>query len=809
MSIFGVIIIIILTMVLEYFVIIWFKKRKQREEQEKTQPILAEENETLKQRIDELEQALDKSLAWNLPTASPNIKPGAINWPKLLLFLLTIFASIIPVYFVLQEKWNENLISITAIDEAWWAVPFFRELAFPRFFLIVFALLIVVWAIILRWPARGELAFSNFTVGNIQESASFSGLKKKLWFGLVAAAFGIAAIGAVATLFIKERIPGWELLLALGLYLAGWAVKELSIAEIRDFLVRRGRLILDSFIFIIALSGALYAFWGSNNGPHFIFYLLFIIASINLAKHFWQIHPIFWISIISLVAMTWNIDAWEYVVIGDEYAFYGEIRSILENRTAWELINATFNGTLVYGSHPYFSSYIHNLFLKLFDNQNFGWRFSNPVTVASSLVFFYYFFKHFIPRRHAFVAVIFLGFSHYLISFSKIGYNNLQALFGLGLVLAVFTWALKSGRKVAFAFLGLAMGLCFYLYPAALYIVPLPIFGLLIFAPPVNKDRLTQWGWMLVSMLLLIYPLFYQPQYWQEKIPGTLLHIDFASAGQSPLANIISNLFYAFFSYLYTIEETHFVSTSFSDPLSSFFIVFGMAALIGLAWKKNRSALFLGGSFLFFVVMIGASHGRQFPPTTRMFMLLPWYGLFCAYGIEWVMEKANSLYSIKGRNILILILSSIVLVNLYQSYKVDIQRVDQYQSEGALFIKMVREISATEDVPKKMYYFVENTSWDTGGLEIIQQVYGYPESPAQLKALYVDENNRLPESAHEIVSDYHSVILVKTNLDESIRTNVGQQLQEWGRSSCPVRNASGHAYFDIWHTGDFGWFCEE
>ncbi|HAE58374.1 MAG TPA: hypothetical protein DCG54_02415 [Anaerolineae bacterium] len=808
MSIFGVIIIIILTMVLEYFVIIWFKKRRQREEQKKTQPILAEENETLKQRIDELEQALDKSLEWNL-SASPSIKAGTLNWPKLLLFLVTIFASVIPVYFVIQERWNKNLISIRVIDEMWWAVPFFRELAFPRFFLIVFALLIVIWAIVLCWPVRAQLAFSKFNVGKTQEDAPLSDFKKKLWLGLIIAAFGIAVIGAVATLFIKERIPGWELLLALSLYLAGWAVKELSIAKIRDFLVTRGRLILDSVIFIIALSGALYAFWGSNNGPHLIFYLLFIIASINLVKHFRQIHPIFWISIISLVAMTWNIDAWEYVVIGDEYAFYKEIRNILENRTAWELVNATFNGTFVYGSHPYFSSYIHNLFMKLFDNQNFGWRFSNPVVVASSLSFFYYSFKHFIPRQHAFVVVIFLGFSHYLISFSKIGYNNLQALFGLGLILAVFTWALKSGRNVAFAFLGLAMGLCFYLYPAALYIVPLPIFGLLIFAPPVSKDRLKQWSWILVSMLLLIYPLFYQPQYWQEKLAGTLLHINFASAGQSPLANIINNFFYAFFSYLYTIEETHFVSTSFADPLSSTFIVFGMATLIGLAWKKNRSALFLGGSFLFFVVVVGASHGRQFPPTTRMFMLLPWYGLFCAYGIEWVMEKADSLYSINGRNILILILSSIVLVNLYQSYKVDIQRVDQYQGESALFIKLVREISATEDVSKKMYYFVENSSWNTDGLEIIQQVYGYPESPAQLKALYVDENGRLPENAQEIVSSNQSIILVKTNLNESLRANVDQQLQEWGLVSCQICNPNGVVYFDVWHTGELDWFCNK
>jgi 4-amino-4-deoxy-L-arabinose transferase-like glycosyltransferase len=116
--------------------------------------------------------------------------------------------------------------------------------------------------------------------------------------------------------------------------------------------------------------------------------------------------------------------------------------------------------------------------MKLFDNRNFGWRFSNPFLMACSLPFFYYFFKAFVSQRIALMAVILLGFSHYLLSFSKIGYNNLQALFATGLVLASLTWALQSMKPIAFSATGLVMGLCFYIYPAALYVVPLPVLNL-------------------------------------------------------------------------------------------------------------------------------------------------------------------------------------------------------------------------------------------------------------------------------------------------------------------------------------------
>src|SRR6185369_11492468 len=110
------------------------------------------------------------------------------------------------------------------------------------------------------------------------------------------------------------------------------------------------------------------------------------------------------------------------------------------------------------------------------------------------------------------------------------GYNNLQAFFALGLVLAALAHSLKSMKLAAFAFLGLAMGFCFYVYPAALYVIPLPLLGLLIYLPALTRDSIKRWGWMILSVLLVIYPLFVQPKYWQEKLPGTFLSTQMGSS---------------------------------------------------------------------------------------------------------------------------------------------------------------------------------------------------------------------------------------------------------------------------------------
>jgi len=336
--------------------------------------------------------------------------------------------------------------------------------------------------------------------------------------------------------------------------------------------------------------------------------------------------------------------------------------------------------------------------MKMFDNHNFGWRFSNPFLTASSLFFFYYFFKSFIPQRTALITVILLGASHYLMSFSKIGYNNLQAFFALGLVLAAFAWALKSLRVISFVFLGLSIGLCFYLYPASLYVTPLPFIGLFIYFPPNNKDALKRWGWTIVSAALLIYPLVVQPGYWETKIAGTFLYTEVSTSTGALIHNMFLNVLYTSLSFLYTPEQTHYVSSGYMDPISSIFIMMGSVYLAKLAFSKNRSALFLAFGFLAMFFIVGATHGRDFPTATRMFLLLPWFALFASYGIEWCAEKVSTLFNVNNRNMVALVTGLIVIANLYHAYAIDIRNMPQYHTLAPMFVKTVREIQANPGV---------------------------------------------------------------------------------------------------------------
>jgi len=764
---------------------------------------LEKENLALKQKVDELERSLSDM---ELNKSQIHHRANSARWWEQALFVIVLTASVIPTYFVIQDRWFEKLISIKAVDELWWSIVALRGLAYPRYFLIIFCVTIFTALVVFFWRQGPLLVFSNLSIGNADTSNDQVDKNQyRIGYYLFLSALAITGI-STGFVLLRGRIPGWELLVTLALYISGRILMEYSIEGIQQYFQERGLFLLDAAIFVISFCTVLYAIFGESK-PNLIFFAFFVFAGVNFLRHRKETPVIFWVSMASLAALTWKIDSWEYVVIGDEYNFYNEVRNILENRTTWELVNTTFNGNLVYGTHPYFSSYIHNFFMKLFDNHNFGWRFSNPFLIACSLFFFYYFFKAFIPHRTALITVVLLGASHYLLSFSKIGYNNLQALFALGLVFAAFTWGLRSMKIVAFSMLGLCMGLCFYLYPAALYVIPLPILGLLIYLPPTNKDALKRWGWMILSASLLVYPLIAQPKYWEVKVAGTFFYADASNSIGALIKNISLNTLYTSLSFLYVPEQSHYVSTGYMDPISSVFIVMGFAYLIKLTFRRNKSALILALSFLWMFVIVGATHGRNFPTATRMFLLLPWFALFTAFGLEWCAEKSAFLFNANRRSLINLAAGLIVIGNLYHAYVVDIRNTAQYQTLPPLFIKTVREINANSQVPPKSYAFVAPPNWNTSGMEIIQRVYLVPDSPRQLINLPV-EGNQLPPSAAELVGQRDVVIIVKGDIDVSVMTQVDAQLQGWGKSMCEIRNVKGTLQFQLWHSGDLGWLCQ-
>jgi hypothetical protein len=724
---------------------------------------------------------------------------------KQIFFILFIGLSAIPPILVVRDRWLGYPIGIQSTDYLWWNKIISLPLSHPRYFLGIWGICIFSWLIVTFSSRTSGILSIDQQTESVVESNRTDKTSQKAGSLLIWSALGIALVSAgIGTL--QARIPGWELLLALAIYGCGWLLQEYGRDKPVQFFRDHGRFIYDTAIFVISFCGILYALFGETQRT-FIFYAIFMVAIFNLYHNKRKPSLVFWISIASLAALTWKINSWEYVVIGDEYSFYEGAANVLGNRSVWSLINTAFEGSFVFGAHPYFSSYIQFFFMKIFGYLNFGWRFSNPFLVAASLFFFYYFFEYFTSRNTAIITTILLGFSHFLLSFAKIGYNNLQAFFALGLVLAALAWSLKSMKLISFTGLGLAMGFCFYVYPAALYVVPLPILGLLIHLPPVNRSAVQRWSWTLLSCLLVIYPLLMQPKYWQEKIPGTFLSTESVVPSEKSFENIVSNAVYSMLSYLYIPQETHYVSTGYLDPLSGAFVVLGSAVLAGIVVRRNKSALFLLLSFLTLLILVGATHGRNFPTTTRMFLLLPWFTLFASLGMEWTLGRFSALFKINHSPLLAVLLATVIVLNFYQAYVVDISRSTQYHNTQSLFIKIVRAIRDRGDVPTKTYYFVTEQYWTTEAILVHQWVYNLPESPQQIMALTLEEN-QFPAGTEEIVKEHDNIVIIRTSVDHHILAALDSQLAEWGKSMCVIKNQGGREQFQFWHSEDLNWVCE-
>ncbi len=257
-------------------------------------------------------------------------------------------------------------------------------------------------------------------------------------------------------------------MLAILAYIAGWLCLEVDLAELWRRIWRAREPIISFVIFQIAL------IWLLRNIAfidqfQWLSALLFALAALNILRFIRQIPAVLWVINLAIVLYTININSWAFSVIGDDFAFFNHALRILELEKPLQIVARIFDGQAVYSTHPYLSSSLQALSMALFGSDNFGWRFSNLFLAALSIGLFFLFFKRFLNSPIAIVTAILLAGSSYLMTFGKIGYNNLQALFTLALGLWAAAWAVQSNRPLAYVATGLSIGLCFYVYPAALY----------------------------------------------------------------------------------------------------------------------------------------------------------------------------------------------------------------------------------------------------------------------------------------------------------------------------------------------------
>lgn len=780
-------------------------------------PIETEEADTLElqKRVAELEAKIAhlESERSKISKSAFSVNGAAL---PLLSLIFTVAIASVPVILVVKDRWLDSPLQSNLLGSWWLKLGLAEAISFQPYFLVVLLSILVVSLLVFIMRGGPQLFTDDAEIHLNTPPAAINPSQRYVGKILI----GIGSFFIIALLLwtaFGNHTPSWDYLIALFIYGVGWFIFD------NPFV--RGELISRSLpILVMVLSTAsLIAFLGSyysKEGLLWIFGIFLIVSLILLLQLRNRIPIVFWIFNLALIASTLFINAWWFSVVGDEYSFYFYAAELASRQSLSIIGERLFNGQGVYGAHPHMSSLIQALFMRTVGEYNFGWRFSNIFLSASAVAFFYSFLHVFVPRRVAVITALFLAGSEYLMTFGKIGYNNLQALFTLGLALWVASYAIRYKHYWAYAMVGITVGSCFYVYPAALYTALLPLLLIFFYDIPASKNSLLRWGLLVVSAVSIIAPLFFQPGYWSIKEAGTFLYNpEITQSLQTLLGHLGRNLVDALLSFLYIHEESHFIAASYMDPISGMFLIIGFFYAIK-EFFFTRFSKFWMISFAFMIFLIGASHDRVYPPSTRMFLLLPWFAFFASAGLVWIHNKASQMSPSRTVDLIIpLAIFAVFISNFYQAYSLSPSRVDQYQSIEALFLRIARQGEKIEPTRMKQYVVITQPNWGVEGLIMIQKVYQTPESPLQIHRVIISDENLAQEAGYEkysanfsesdnlLLSDNNSIVMLQRFASEEWYAKVEAALKELGMTYCEARNYRGKVVLNVWHHGLYNEIC--
>jgi hypothetical protein len=495
--------------------------------------------------------------------------------------------------------------------------------------------------------------------------------------------------------------------------------------------------------------------------------------------------------------------AWWFAVIGDEGAFYENASRILNEADVVSVGAELYNASGVYASHPGFSSLIQSASMVVFGRGLFGWRFSNVYLVALSLWPFYSFALVSLGRRVAVLAGALLAMSHYLMSFSKIGYNNLQALFAFAVCLAAATWFVRSPSRLAAGGFGAALGLNFYVFPGALLTLPVALVMTVIEKP--TRASLGRWLIVGTALLATVLPLVVQPEFWATKRAGTLWYdsampINWRSSGLV----VLRNLGLAAFSFLRSPGESHFVAVGFVDLITAILAILGMGVVLRPPLDRRAGTLLAGLGIL--LLLVGGLHGYASPPTTRMFLLLPWLAILGALGLRWIQailgERGLSERAV--HRVTVVLLGLVLVVNLVQAYPLSRMRMAQlYQWPPALLLREAENLLPPGPNNAHLLILTMPDSRFHDGLAELLRLHGTPFDEASLEA-----GNAL-EVSDSALRDPRAIVMIERSVADEVQTMLEVRLTAAGKSACRFRSSIGEVRLVVWTAPGERYRCAE
>jgi hypothetical protein len=771
-----------------------------------------DENETLRRRIAELEDKLahveHTSEGGESPAKAPLVLHDKIK--PLISIVILISLAVIPSALVFYDRWLGRMKISSWMDEAWRWSTFAARSGLPAYFVIAIPCSLVLLFLVIVWRNDPPSETRSFTLTGEADSRNNISSEQLRRSKIIFILGGLFYLIGLSLSWSLNPLASFGTLLGITFFIIGWLLREITWESFSHFIKRNGDWILSFGFFHLALILFL-ADIARDSPTRWIYAILLGLSIANLWRYIRRIPAILWVFSLAVTLFIWNINDWSFAVIGDDFGFYMLAQDIGQLYSTSEVLARLFSAEGVYGTHPFFSSVIQVVTMKFFGTDSFGWRFSSLYLSAISILFFYYFLRAFQTRRTALLAMVLLATSSYIMTFGKVGYNNLQALFAMSLGLACGTWVVKSKRNLAFAALGGALAFCLYVYPAALYAIPLPILLLLFYAPPRKRSDFAQWGIMLFSFGLIALPLLLQPVYLSSKLPGLFVNNPEIYEEEGGLVtHFLANFLDAFYSFIYLPRETHFVVASYVDPLSGAFALLGLAFVIKWS-RKDRFYAFTGLCFLILLILVGATHDREFPPTTRMFMLLPWLAFFAAIGLVWVIDHISALSIIpwKKTSLFTLVIACVIGLNFYQAYSLSKIRSTGAQSPEVMFTRLMqklRDVDAQTAVPKT-FLFLTDKSWGIEGFFWLLKAYEVPSWRVQMVRLVL-KAPILPESSRDLIIDRNTFIIIQPDMDSVWEERLAAQLDRLGKKSCEIREFTNrHLRFILWYSPDLEELC--
>jgi 4-amino-4-deoxy-L-arabinose transferase-like glycosyltransferase len=356
-------------------------------------------------------------------------------------------------------------------------------------------------------------------------------------------------------------------------------------------------------------------------------------------------------------------------LMADEGSFWTTARDIANNT-----LHMSIFASGVY-TFPILSSIIQAWFLKIFGVDLWGWRFGSVVTGLATLAPLYLLAREMFDRRIAILSSIVLVTSPYFIDFSRLGYNNIQALFFTTLTLYWLYLGLSRKSSLHLYLAGCMAGFGFYTYFAARSALAISLgFILLIwlgkrirFPGFLHAILLLGLGFAVVATPYFVYGRIHDAEGMAYKSLESAFFnsyngLQFYSRAElfsvAPPVQIGDNeLFYnpkiysvlvvrGFIRTLLVLQKPGIISEHYiAFPLTGTLgVVFYLVGLILTLWtaRQSRSLLIL---LWFFISVFGLSALNTVPPRqAHLIVIIPALALLTGIGLNAIATAAATMH---------------------------------------------------------------------------------------------------------------------------------------------------------------------